>query len=38
MMLKSRAYYEYFLQGNILGNNVNIFSTTKSEGFTGALK
>lgn len=35
--LRARAYYEYFLQGNILGNNVNLFNKSNSEGFTGAL-
>ena len=35
-MLKRRAYYEYLLQGNILGNNVNVFNE-KGEGFDGAV-
>ena len=35
-MLKCRAYYEYILQGNILGNNVNVGSTEKG-GFEGAI-
>ena len=37
VMLRSRAYYEYLLQNNVLGNNVNIFSSEAGEGFTGAL-
>lgn len=37
VMLKSRAYYEYLLQGIILGNNVNIFNKESDSGFTGAL-
>ena len=36
-MLKSRAYYEYILQGYILGNNVNIFTPDAESGFTGAV-
>ena len=36
-MLKCRAYYEYLLQGNILGNNTNVFAIDTSEGFTGAI-
>ena len=37
-MLKRRAYYEYLLQGNVLGNNVNVFNN-KDDGssFTGAV-
>jgi DNA polymerase elongation subunit (family B) len=35
-MLKRRAYYEYFLQGNILANNVNVFNVEDSS-FSGAL-
>lgn len=35
-MLKRRAYYEYLLQGNILGNNVNVFNT-ESSSFSGAV-
>ena len=35
--LKARAYYEYLLQNNILGNNVNIFNNNGGGGFTGAL-
>lgn len=38
VMLKSRAYYEYILQGYILGNNVNIFYPDTESGFTGAVK
>ena len=37
VMLKSRAYYEYLLQGIILGNNVNIFNKESDSGFSGAL-
>lgn len=37
VMLKSRAYYEYILQGYILGNNVNIFHPDVESGFTGAV-
>jgi len=37
VMLKSRAYYEYLLQGNVLGNNVNVFNKDATEGFVGAL-
>lgn len=36
-MLKTRAYYEFLLQGNIIGNNVNIFITDNPGGFTGAV-
>lgn len=37
VMLKCRAYYEYLLQGNIIGNNVNIFVIDSGGGFTGAV-
>lgn len=37
VMLKCRAYYEYLLQGNIIGNNVNIFSVDAGGGFSGAI-
>ena len=37
VMLKSRAYYEYLLQGNIIGNNVNIFNKDNVGGFSGAV-
>lgn len=37
VQLRARAYHEYLLQNNILGNNVNLFNKDASEGFTGAL-
>lgn len=37
VMLKCRAYYEYLLQGNILGNNVNVFNRDEKGSFTGAV-
>ena len=37
-MLKRRAYYEYLLQGNVLGNNINVFNEkSEFEGFSGAV-
>ena len=36
-MLKSRAYYEYLLQGFVIGNNVNIFTPDAESGFVGAV-
>lgn len=36
-MLKRRAYYEYMLQGTVIGNNINVFNTDDAESFTGAL-
>ena len=35
--LKARAYYEYLLQNNVLGNNVNVFNKESGGSFTGAL-
>ena len=37
VMLKGRFYYEYFLNGVILGNNVNVFNPISKGSFTGAL-
>lgn len=37
VMLKGRAYYEYLLQGNILGNNINVINRDNKGGFTGAV-
>lgn len=37
VMLKSRAYYEFLLQGIIIGNNVNLFAPNDGSTFSGAI-
>ena len=37
VMLKTRAYYEYILQGLVLGNNINIFNGSGENSFSGAI-
>jgi hypothetical protein len=37
VMLKCRAYYEFLLQGYIIGNNINIFIPNDGETFAGAI-
>lgn len=36
-MLRTRAYYEYLLQGLVLGNNINIFYQVTDSSFSGAV-
>jgi len=37
VMLKCRAYYEFLLQGYIIGNNINVFIPNDGETFAGAI-
>jgi hypothetical protein len=37
VLLKSRAYYEFILQGCVLGNNINVFAPDVDGSFAGAI-